>query len=56
MYKVYYTRLHKTDEKVDWRNPDSPYYWNVELVFVGKANSMVEAKRLTAVPILERLE
>jgi len=56
MYKVYYTRLHKTDEKVDWRNPDSPFYWDVELVYVGKANSMAEAKLITACPILESVK
>jgi len=56
MFKVYYTRLHKTDEKVDCRNRDSPFYRTVELVYVGKANSMAEAKRLTAVPVLERVK
>ena len=56
MYKVYYSKLHKTSELVDSRNPDSPHYHTVELVYVGKANSMAEAKLITACPILERLE
>jgi hypothetical protein len=55
-YKVYYTKLHKTSERVDWNNPDSPYFHAVELVYVGKANSMAEAKLMTACPILESVK
>jgi hypothetical protein len=56
MYKVYFSKLRKTSELVDSRNPDSPHYHTVELVYVGMANSMAEAKRLTACPILESVK
>jgi hypothetical protein len=55
-YNIYYTKLHKTNERVDWNNPDSPYFHTVELVYVGKANSMAEAKLMTAVPVLESVK
>jgi hypothetical protein len=55
-YKVYYTKLRKISELVDQRNPDSPHYHTVELVYVGDANSMAEAKLITACPILESLK
>jgi hypothetical protein len=52
-YKVYYTKLRKTPEKVNPRDADSPHVYQPELVYVGMANSMAEAKRITAVPVLE---
>jgi hypothetical protein len=55
-YAVYKPKLHKTSEPVDYRNADSPFYHRVELVYVGKADCMKEAKRLTPVPILESIE
>jgi hypothetical protein len=54
MYKVYFSKLRKTNELVDSHNPDSPHYHAVELVYVGDANSMAEAKTMTAVPVLEQ--
>jgi hypothetical protein len=56
MYKVYYTKLRKTNDLVDSRNPDSPHYQAVDLVFVGMANSMAEAKLMTVCPILESVK
>jgi hypothetical protein len=50
-YAVYKSKLVKTES----RDLDGGYFYRIELVYIGEANSMEEAKKLCAVPVLERL-